>query len=261
MYPVLLHIWGPIAIHSYGACIALGALIGLYFAQKDRTLIKHISPEELLNSVSLIVIAGIIGGRLLHIAEYWNSIHSFFNAINITDAGFSLLGTIIASTITLIWYLHVKKLSALNIIDRIVIYIPLVYGISRLGCFFAGCCYGIPTDLPWALTYSNSDVVAPCHIPLHPTQLYSALGGFLIFIFMYYIANNYYKKTGQLFGIYFFLTGFERLLVDFLRSDRIMITKTISTSQMIALFCIILGIAIFIGATHKLFVTSTKKKS
>ena len=64
--------------------------------------------------------------------------------------------------------------------------IALGHVIGRLGCFFAGCCYGRPTDVPWAVTFTNRyaahNVGTPLNVPLHPTQLYEAGAELLILV-------------------------------------------------------------------------------
>ncbi len=263
MYPILLHIWGPFAVHSYGTMIALGALLSLHLGMRDKKLMGLTTYNQLINLVTVMIVSGVIGGRLLFIIENWHNLHSFYDMINITDAGFSLLGTVTVSSFAVIAYLKIHKLNILSIADRIGIYIPLLYSISRIGCFLAGCCYGIPTTsacTPWAITYTNTDVFAPCFEPLHPTQLYSSLNALVIFLFMYFAQEKLCKKRGQLIGCFFFLIGLERFSVDFFRANRIMISIILSTSQMIALVCIGVGVALFGIATYTTWFTNSAEK-
>jgi phosphatidylglycerol:prolipoprotein diacylglycerol transferase len=260
MYPVLLHIWGPFAVHSYGAMIALGALITLVIMQRDKKLMQAISEQELTELVTVLILAGVVFGRLLHIIENFDSIHSVLDAINITDAGFSLLGTVLGGACAGAIFLYRKKLDFFAIADRVTIYIPLMYSISRIGCFLAGCCYGQETTSAWSIVYRNTDVFAPCFIHLHPTQLYSSAAGLVIFLCMYFIADHVFKKPGQLFGCYFIATGLERFCIDFLRADRSMLTTIFSTSQMISIVCIVIGVLLFNTSKSRQWLTNNTKK-
>jgi phosphatidylglycerol:prolipoprotein diacylglycerol transferase len=53
--------------------------------------------------------------------------------------------------------------------DSFAVPVAAAVGVGRLGCFYAGCCYGTPTDLPWGVVFPTVDSV-----PRHPTQLYEA---------------------------------------------------------------------------------------
>lgn len=92
------------------------------------------------------------------------------------------------------------------------------HSIGRLGCFFAGCCYGKACDLPWAVTFTNPDSLAPIGVPLHPTQLYSALTNLFIFIFLCFFRGRK-KFDGQLFWIYVLLYGVARSILEIFRGD------------------------------------------
>ncbi len=245
MIPVLFHIWGPLSIHTYGFMIAIAASATLYLMQKDMKLMKVIHHKNIFDIASIIIFAAIIGGRLLHIFEYPETIHSFFDCIDLTSAGFSLLGSIIAGTGSLILYGYIQKINIINMLDRFSIYMPLLYAISRIGCFFAGCCYGVETTYFWSIVYTNHNVFAPCFIHLHPTQLYSAFLGFLIFLIMYFLVDLVFKKPGQLVGSYFLLIGVERFFVDFFRAERVMVNEFFSTSQIISILFMIIGLSIF----------------
>ncbi|MBW2099219.1 MAG: prolipoprotein diacylglyceryl transferase, partial [Deltaproteobacteria bacterium] len=89
---------------------------------------------------------------------------------------------------------------------------------GRLGCFSAGCCYGKLPDLPWAVTFTNPDSLAPLGVPLHPTQLYSAANNLIIFGFLL-LFKRIKKFEGQLFWIYVLLYGITRSIIEIFRGD------------------------------------------
>lgn len=89
---------------------------------------------------------------------------------------------------------------------------------GRMGCFFAGCCYGRVCDFPWSVKFTHPDSLAPIGIPLHPTQLYSSLNNLMIFIVLWYFRRRK-KYDGQLFLIYVSLYGITRSFLEVFRGD------------------------------------------
>jgi len=190
------------------------------------------------------IIAGIIGGRILVIISESHLYHSWLDWFALWQGGFSILGTILGVIIILPFYLKKINVPILPFADLVALYAPLCQSIARLGCLVAGCCYGKVTNNFYAIIYTNQQTLAPYNIPLHPTQLYSSLLLFIIFIFLYFIGQRITKKTGQLFILYLFLACLERFFMDFLRADRVMLNSFISFHQTIAV-CIIIFLIIF----------------
>lgn len=218
----LLTLWGPIAIYPFGLMIAFGLGICLLLLHKDKRRLSIISFDELLTSICIATLTGIVGGRVLHILENWRSIESSWSLIALWQGGLSLLGSISAILIVVPWYLHRKKIPLLPFFDLISVYAPLLQAIARVGCFIAGCCYGSPTIARLAVTYGTDNLFAPSCIPLHPAQLYSAGLLMLIFVFMYWGARKWFRVPGQIFAFYLILAGIERFITDFFRGDRLL---------------------------------------
>lgn len=251
----LLHIYGPFSIYSFGVMIALGCIITYYLMLSDTRRIKLISTDQLLNVFSISIITALFGGRLLHLLSSYEDIHSWTDIIALHEGGFSILGAIIALLCVIPWYLKKINVPVLPFMDLMGLYAPLLQGISRLGCFFAGCCYGKPTDAFWGVTYKTHDTLAPTFCKIHPTQLYMAGGDLIIFLALYFIGQRYFKKPGQLLCAYLALSNLNRFLVDFWRDDQeflpIQIMRIFSLHQWIALGIIISSIACFIVITRK----------
>jgi phosphatidylglycerol:prolipoprotein diacylglycerol transferase len=96
------------------------------------------------------------------------------------------------------------------------------HGIGRLGCFAAGCCWGKPTTLPWAITFRNTNATTgvPLNVPLHPTQLYEAFSEGIICLILIWQLNSQPKngeRDGRVIGLYGLLYGLVRFGVEFLR--------------------------------------------
>lgn len=229
----LLHLYGPFSINSFGLMIVIGLIIFSYLLLNDKKRSSIISTEHYFNLITPAIISAIIGGRFLFVATHWDSFDHWIDIFAIWQGGFSLLGGIIALILVMPFYFKKYNVPLLPFLDLISIYAPLLQSISRVGCYFAGCCYGCPA------TYFNGN---------HPTQWYSAICLFGIFLFQYCIARSWKLQTGQLFCIYLMLMSIERFSNDFFRAEREM--STIHSLSITQLLCV----GIFISAWCAYFV-------
>jgi len=247
----LLHIYGPFSINSYGIAIAIGIFVFVWLIRKDPKAIALSVPDKIMDIVMIGIGAGIIGGRLLYIISEPDISFCFSELFAWgSGGGFSILGAIIGIGISFAYFLNKIRVPVLPFLDIIALYVPLVQSVSRIGCFFAGCCYGAPTSLGWGYIYTDPDSMAPLYIALHPAQLYSALSLFFIFLFLYFVVRKISVKQGQLFGAYLLCISIERFFIDFWRSDRIFHSNNhflfldyISIHQLIAL---VIGMSAFL---------------
>lgn len=240
MSPILLHLWGPFSIHAYGVCISLGILIALWLLQKDKKAQSLMSQQDLIASLQYIIISGYLGGRIVCMLSEQTDYQDYMLLLKFWEPGFSVLGTIIGILTTTIIFLWYKKIPILNYSDRLAIYAPLVQSFGRLGCFFAGCCYGQITTAWWAITYHDPEHMAPLHMALHPTQLYSSAILLTIFLILYFYIQRIAQQPGIILCTYLIMTSIERFTVDFWRWDRTWWTSLgyvsyFSTNQWIAI--------------------------
>lgn len=242
----LLHIYGPFSIQSYGVAIATGLAIFLILAVRHPWRKKLLSQEAFFESIMFGIITGVIGGRLLYVAQNWPEFTHVTDILRIWDGGFSILGTILAILLCMPLYLKKKHIPILPYFDLAALYAPLLQAISRLGCLCAGCCHGIRCTHAWCVTYSDPNSLAPLGIAIHPTQLYSSLALFCIFLFLYFYLQKQVRKAGQILGWYLILAGAERFLVDFWRADREFFpfdtTQLFSSHQYISLGLMLAGL-------------------
>lgn len=250
MGPVILHIWGPFAIQAYGFFIALGALAFLFFIQRDARF-TQLKLEDRFNTIFLWGAAAVlIGGRVLHIWREYESYDSWVEWFAFWEPGYAVLGSTLAVVTTVPAYLYYHKIPALPFLDLVATYAPLLESIGRIGCFFAGCCFGCATMVPWAVYYTDPLSLAPTEVFLHPSQLYSSLGSFLIFLFMYLYARSRFVIAGQQTALFLMLAALERFIVDFWRGDRELLFQksfiALSFHQFLAIGIIVIaGVAYF----------------
>lgn len=220
----LLHIYGPFAIQSYGLAIIIGLCVFNYFFLRNPKRATLISVDAYVTLLVYAIISALLGGRLLAMMYHLPHI-SLIDFISPLDGGFSLLGSIIALLIMLPLYLSYHRIPVMPFLDLASLYAPLLQSVARIGCFFAGCCFGQPSTMPWAISYSDSTSYAPLHIALHPTQLYSSLLLFLLFIALHIFYKTGYKKQGEIFMLYLMGMSIERFAVDFFRADRELLSQ------------------------------------
>jgi len=236
MKSVLLPIYGPLFIHSYGLCISLGVMLFSWCMLHDKQFICLGAAFYFSNIMLIGVIAALLGGKLLYMLECPSDL-SLSSLFFFWQPGLSLFGSILGILCVIPWYLKYEKIPIIPFLDRVVVYIPLLQAVARIGCFFAGCCYGTPTISPWGVFYTDLQSMAPLYCFLHPVQLYSAFLLLLLFGFMYGILQKRCILPGSLTFIYFILMSIERFIIDFWRGDRIIIWNFLglSSSQCIAL--------------------------
>ena len=131
--------------------------------------------------------------------------------------------------------------------------IALGQGIGRWGCFFAGCCYGVQTEVPWAISFTNLRSLAPQGVSLHPTQIHLSLNALFIFGFLMWLSKRKIFD-GQILWSYGILYSIGRFAIEYLRGDDrgFAVEQFLSTSQFV-------GIFIFVLSSFMLFALRRKK--
>lgn len=238
MHPELFSI-GDFTIHTYGFLIMVGASLGFLYMSHVAHRDLGIEKDKIQNLAILVIISAFIGGKLFFYLEdpsfYFSS---WENMKRNFRTGFVFYGSLLFAVPLIVWYFRKEKWPLWPLMDRLAITACIIHGLGRLGCFFAGCCYGIPTDLPWGVTFTDPHSQArPLETSLHPTQLYSALLIFSILIILL-MFKRHKRFEGQLFFIYIILYAFGRGIIEFVRGDEArgyVIDGVLSHSQFISL--------------------------
>ncbi|MEG0564206.1 prolipoprotein diacylglyceryl transferase [Anaerorhabdus sp.] len=234
---------GGLTFYTYGFMIAIGIGLGYVVAQKrGKKLGMNV---EVFDSLAIWLFGfGILGSKIL----YWITIIDQIAMnpsilFNLMD-GYVVYGGIIGGIIG--GYLYCKKhnLNFLEYFDLLVPSVALAQAFGRIGCFFAGCCYGSVTDSPIGITFPANSL-APAGIPLIPTQLFSSVFDFILFFVLITFARK--KKTnGEVASLYLVLYSIGRFIIEIFRGDLIRgSVGTLSTSQFISILVFIVGITLF----------------
>jgi len=241
MFPILLRI-GPFTLHTYGLLVAIGFLTALYVSQKQFQL-NGLPTEILDQSVMVIAISGIFGARLFYVLtmDWEGFVSAPFTFFMIWEGGLVYYGSFIIGLIGLYWYSRYRKIPFVGLTDAFMAPLFLGQAFGRLGCFSAGCCYGKPTDSILGVTFTHPESLAPTFISLHPTQLYSAMANFLMFIGIYLISKSS-PKRGVLSATYLVTYGIFRFVIEFIREDyRGPAVLNLYPSQWISIAAVVLG--------------------
>ena len=262
----------PLAIHSFGFMLVVAFYTTYFILQKD---LKNLKYKENLASdlVFWAALGGILGSKIYHLLENLDQVFDDPVGMIFSGSGLVFLGGLIGGTISVSVILHKNKLPWLVFADIVAPLLILGYGIGRIGCFLVGDDYGIPTSLPWGLSFPNglppsTTRVFELYYPwidvstyesgllkVHPTQIYESLICILLFFFLYKFRKRF-KNIGSLFFIYLILAGIERFSIEFIRTNEKYFLETFSGAQIISFFMIIIGISFLLKPLNTINVKS-----
>jgi len=217
MHPILFQFKG-VVVYTYGFFIALGFLVGITLAGYEGKRVGE-NPEKIMDLSFYLLVSAIVGSRLFYVVTRPDIFFSNpLEILKIWNGGLVFYGAFIFAAITAIVYLKKNKMALWKITDILAPSLVLAQVFGRIGCFFAGCCYGKECNLPWAVTFTNPNSLAPTNIMLHPSQLYHALGNLIIFGVLWLIRKRK-GFDGQVFWIYVLLYGLIRAFLEIFRGD------------------------------------------
>jgi phosphatidylglycerol:prolipoprotein diacylglycerol transferase len=249
MYPEILHLS---FLHTYGVLVAAAFLSALWMASR---LARRASLNvDAVTNLGIYCALSAIGGAkvMMFLVDlpYYAQHPGEILSISTLQAGGIFYGGLIAALAVAWWYMRKTKLPPLVTADVFAPAIALGHGIGRLGCFSAGCCWGLQCDRPWAVTFTdpvaNYLVGVPLGVPLHPTQLYEAFAEFLIFGVLYWRVGKAHAP-GAILALYLMLYPAARFVVEFYRyhDQGNLFGGPLDTSQWISLALIAAGAVMF----------------
>ncbi len=215
MHPVLLRI-GSLPINTYGLMLAVSFLLGLWLGAR-RAAVLGIPRGRIYDLGVWVMIAAIVGSRLFYVLTHmqdftppqgslWDAV-AFWNGLY----GLSMLGGVVLAmavgfTLIALWRMPVWKLA-----DATIPSFALGIFITRIGCFLNGCCFGTGTSCGLGVVFPEGSMphaVFGSH-PVHPTQLYSSLGGLVILVILL-LADRRRHFPGFVFCLFLGLYGVTR---------------------------------------------------
>ena len=245
MLPKLITI-GSFFLPSYGLLVALGFLAGL--GMTTRLARRAGLPVDAVTNLAIYcALAGMAGAKLamfvFDFGYYRESPGKIFSLETLQAAGVYQGGLLLALLVAVL-YMRKVKLPALLTSDAFAPGLALGHAIGRLGCFAAGCCWGVQCDRPWAVTFTNPEahnlVGVPLGVPLHPTQLYESFCEALLFFFLLWRIKKPHTP-GAIIGMYLVCYSVLRFLIEFLRNHEQATHLGLSLTQWIAFGTFALG--------------------
>ena len=252
MHPVLFQL-GSFTIYTYGFCIALGAISGFVFLYSQARKKYQVTFDQANNLFLLLVTGAVVGGKLFLIFEdpalYWNNPSRLFSG-----SGFVFYGSLLTAIPIMLWYFRKLKLPVLGMLDLMALVTCIVHGFGRMGCFMAGCCYGIPTDSFIGVVFTDPSCQAePLNTSLHPTQLYEVVWIGIIFCILMLLRVKK-RFDGQIFLTYLMLYALGRSIIELFRGDLargFVIDGILSNSQFISLLVIFAALYFYLRLRKK----------
>ena len=249
MHPILFEI-GGFPVYTYGVLLAAAYLLGLQFALV-RARARGLDATRVMDLGIWIIISALIGAKLLLLITDFDQFRtSPAELLSLARSGGVFYGGLLLAVAVAFWYIAKHRMPFWTTCDVFAPGIALGHVTGRLGCLAAGCCYGRPTDVPWAITFTNplaaANVGTPLVVPLHPTQLYEAGIELVILIALLATERRGKQFAGRTFWAYIFLYAVSRYVIELYRGDPRGEVLGFSTSQFISLILAPLSVAMLI---------------
>ncbi|MCB9646239.1 MAG: prolipoprotein diacylglyceryl transferase [Deltaproteobacteria bacterium] len=219
-----------VPLRMYGLMVVVG-MVSCFVIQRHFAKKQGLTGDQILTIWVYGGIAALIGARGLHVAVNWHDYAEHpLTALAFFDGGLAFIGAAVVSLLFAILYLRRIGAPLLPVLDALTLGIALTHGFGRLGCFFAGCCYGRPTDLPWGVSFPVGSIAqatlanlgligADAATPhLHPTQLYES---FATFVIGFLLLAWYRRKPapGMILTGYLLAYPVTRFFLELVRDD------------------------------------------
>ncbi len=176
-------------------------------------------PKVIEDLAFYIILAGIVGSRLSYVAANWSYYgKSPLEILMVWKGGLIWYGGFGLALLFSLWYLKRHHFPIWKTLDIFAPSLCIGEALGRLGCLSAGCCYGKGSALPWAITFTHPQSLAPLDVPLHPTQLYSSLQALIIFFILLFI-KRFKTFEGELTWSYTLSYALFRFLIEMFRGD------------------------------------------
>jgi phosphatidylglycerol:prolipoprotein diacylglycerol transferase len=257
-------------IFGYGFMLLLGFVSALALARRQARL-AGLDPELMYDMGYWLLVPGIIGGRVAYLAQHGAGVfidasgrplsggELLFAAVNLSEGGLVLIGAMVGGAVGFFAFCARRRIPALPLADVIVPSIFVGIGFGRLGCLLNGCCFGDACSLPWGISFPQGSVpfdalvqrgfvdpLAAATMPLHPTQIYSSIDGFLLAI----VTVLYFRvrtRPGDVLALGCILCATTRFLIEFLRNDEMgQLGTRFTISQYYSLGILAAGIGIVV---------------
>ncbi len=243
MHPEFISLFGR-TIYWYGVMMALAFLAGIL-------LWRHLAsnngrPADYGSDLAIwVLLPGIIGARLLYVLANWTYYASLPSEIwRIDHGGLVFYGGIVGGAVGALIFAWRRSEPLVELLDFLVVALPLGHAFGRFGCFLNGCCYGAPTRLAWGVAMADNPPAR------HPVQLLESFGNLLIFAVLYLLYRRH-PRPGRVGAIYLVLYPVLRFGLEFLRGDERLRFHGLTAAQWLSLTLIATAFPLAIHAYRR----------
>jgi phosphatidylglycerol:prolipoprotein diacylglycerol transferase len=231
---------GPVTLQTFGISFALGfVLAGALVARRLRELGRNADwAYEMIFSA---LVGGLAGSRIDYIVQNLDQVRGDLLGALFSGSGLVWFGGLVGGAAgVLIWAL-IRGYLRLELLDLCAPALALGYAVGRVGCQLSGDGdYGIPADVPWAMSYPEGTVPTPPGVEVHPTPVYETLAMGLAALALWRLRDRF--RPGTLFALYLLIAGIERLLVEVIRRNDSVVAG-LTLAQLISLTLIAASLA------------------
>ncbi|MBI3940900.1 MAG: prolipoprotein diacylglyceryl transferase [Acidobacteria bacterium] len=248
MYPVFLRV-GSLTLYTHGVLTAFAFLAGIWLALRHAQK-QNMDPDRLNQLFIYILISSIVGARLFSVlfdGEFqWYRAHPS-EILKVWQGGLVYYGGFIFAVVTSVIFLNLRRMPFWTTSDVLAPAVSLGQVIGRIGCLAAADSWGKPTQVAWAITYTDPDALAPLNVPLHPTEFYMVLGNLLIFSLLLWRRRRK-NFEGQIFLEYGICYSIIRFGIEFYRDDPrgMWFGDLLSTAQIISILLLLTSLSFYV---------------
>ncbi len=221
--------FGRLVLPTYGFLLALGTILALLVSVRTARLLS-LDTDKIWSVALVAIVIALVGSKLLLLFLRWPSPWPSYSGIAIA----------VAVSVAYAWRLG---LPLRRTADAFAPSLALGSSVISIGCLEAGCDYGTPTRLPWAVIFRSpaAGPGTPLGVPLHPTQIYASLVQFVLFFILLWLLHRAHYD-GEILGAWLFLGGLSSFLLTFLRGDNALLgSSLLPVTQLIAAAMVLAG--------------------
>lgn len=249
MYPVIFS-FGSLHVYSYGLMIAIGILVAYsHIERKFKKLGKSTKNFEwfFFSAVG----GGFLGSKILYWITRLPDIPNDPTILTNLGDGWVVYGGIIGGMVAGWLYCKNHGMNFWETFDLVIPDVALAQGFGRIGCFLAGCCYGIEMQNAFSVVFPPESL-APSGVELFPSQLVMSAFDFALFFFLEWFSKKK-KFNGEVGAVYLMIYSIGRFVIEFFRGDLIRgVVNGLSTSQYIAILTATFGAAVIFAGRKRL---------
>ncbi len=233
-----------LSVPMFGLMMMCGMVAAFVLLRFTRRIIRF-TEDQVLSCALWTILLGFLGAKVLYwIVEFDQVLADPHYLVETLRTGFVFYGALLGGLLGVGIYALYQKLPFFGFVDLFVPSLSLAHAFGRIGCFMAGCCYGMACESPISVVFPAGGA-APAGVPLLPTQLMESAFLFLLTAALILIMRKR-KPFGTVTGWYLVCYGVWRFIIEFFRNDDRGAVGALSTSQFIGIFIVLGGAALLL---------------